>query len=434
MKGLTPKWRDEEDEKKEIQTIKKTKEGKRKHRREQRLTGEDLQKRLRNHFEKTHKTTNWAVIDLEKEDEKRNTKDEQKTVDFDITKRTKPIVVNTGELAKGTIDLSRLKDANIQERTYKPVTSLQFHKNSELLLVSGLDSRFRLFRVDGISNEKLQTVHLPKYPIISCAFSGDTQVVCSGKRSWFFTYDLVSESIEKIPFISGYEHSTLERMIVSPDEKYLCFMTDSGNILVVSNQTKKLIQTLKMNVDFADQKNIYHGVSNGRAGASFFNDSRNLLTVGEGGFVYIWDIRNFSCIHKHSDMGTVVPSSIVGSSSSSYYAVGSNSGIVNLYDASTSVLSESPAPVKSFMNLTTSITAMQFNPDSNILAISSSLRNSQIRFVHIPSLSVFHNWPSQKSPVKMITSLAFSPHGGYFVCGSIKGRVLLYRVNHYEKA
>ena len=46
-------------------------------------------------------------------------------------------------------------------------------------------------------------------------------------------------------------------------------------------------------------------------------------------------------------------------------------------------------------------------------------------------------WPwcaSSRTPLGHVTSLAFSPRGGYAAVGNDKGRVLLYRLNHWPDA
>lgn len=61
----------------------------------------------------------------------------------------------------------------------------------------------------------------------------------------------------------------------------------------------------------------------------------------------------------------------------------SRHGIVNVYgaDAAASFTSDRPKPLKSIGNLTTSITSMKFNPDSQLLGIASNTKKDQMRMV-----------------------------------------------------
>ena len=61
----------------------------------------------------------------------------------------------------------------------------------------------------------------------------------------------------------------------------------------------------------------------------------------------------------------------------------SKSGIVNVYgpDASSWSKSDRPKPLKAIGNLTTSISAVRFNRDSQLLAIASKAQKDQMRLV-----------------------------------------------------
>ena len=56
------------------------------------------------------------------------------------------------------------------------------------------------------------------------------------------------------------------------------------------------------------------------------------------------------------------------------------------------------------------------------------------RVLHVPSMTVFSNWPTSKSPLHYVHSTAYSPNSGYLAIGNARGRVLLYRLHHYNKA
>ena len=56
-----------------------------------------------------------------------------------------------------------------------------------------------------------------------------------------------------------------------------------------------------------------------------------------------------------------------------------------------------------------------------------------LRLVHMPSCTVFSNWPTSKTPLSYVFSLDFSPSGGYLAVGNDKGKVLLYRLKHYSE-
>lgn len=54
--------------------------------------------------------------------------------------------------------------------------------------------------------------------------------------------------------------------------------------------------------------------------------------------------------------------------------------------------------------------------------------------IHMPTLTCYSNWPTQRTPLGYVSSMCFSPHSGMLAMGNDKGRALLYRVNHYPSS
>lgn len=86
------------------------------------------------------------------------------------------------------------------------------------------------------------------------------------------------------------------------------------------------------------------------------------------------------------------------------------------------------------MNLTTRVTTMRFNPSSEILALASRSKADSLKLVHLPSMSVFSNWPTSKTPLGQVAAVDFSRNSEYIAIGNHKGKVLLYSLGHYAKA
>jgi U3 small nucleolar RNA-associated protein 18 len=84
--------------------------------------------------------------------------------------------------------------------------------------------------------------------------------------------------------------------------------------------------------------------------------------------------------------------------------------------------------------LTTRADVVRYNSDGQILAIGSTRTKEALRLVHVASRTVFQNWPSYRTPVQYVSSVDFSPNSGYMAIGNAKGKVLLYRLNHYARA
>lgn len=155
-----------------------------------------------------------------------------------------------------------------------------------------------------------------------------------------------------------------------------------------------------------------------------------MFTAGDDGEVYIWDMNIRSCVHKFRDEGCLNSTSLAASRDGQYLACGSDSGVVNIYD-NQRLDQTQPKPLKAIMNLTTSINNVAFNSTSEILAMSSRARKDLFKMVHLPSLSVFSNWPTSRTSLRYVNAFDFSPNSGYLSIGNDRGKALLYRLNHF---
>jgi len=173
--------------------------------------------------------------------------------------------------------------------------------------------------------------------------------------------------------------------------------------------------------------------------ASYSKDGQNIYSLGDDGEVYIWDVRSNRCIYKHVDDGCIHGTALAVSNDFQYYATGSDSGVVNIYDqkewqrrfqggTSDSLIK----PIKALMQITTPIDTIKFNVDSQLLAIASRRKKDQLRLIHLPSMTSYGNWPTTKTILSYINCVEFSPHGGYITFGNDRGYVALYRISHYH--
>ena len=124
------------------------------------------------------------------------------------------------------------------------------------------------------------------------------------------------------------------------------------------------------------------------------------------------------------------------------------SGILSLYETPTEMNTEEGndgirviKPLKTFKNLVTPVTTIAINNDNSILVYASKKKPTHIRAIHLPSRSVFSNWPARNERLKFVTSVAISGDNRasdrcewdveYLVTGEMSGKVCLYRFNHF---
>lgn len=394
------------------------------------VDGATLVKRLRDKHSAIHGKHSWAELPAAGVGAEGRDPDEER--DEDAVAADAVLKRSGGTFTKGSVEggplpptklnVARVRDANFQDVGECAVNSVEFHRNGQLLLTAGLDKRIRLFQIDGKFNPRVQSVYIPDLPITQAAFTPDgTSVLCAGNRKFFYTYDIAAGKVDKTPWITGRADKSLDKFALSPDGQLTAFAGDGGSTLLVSSQTKQWCGTVQM--------------SQPTVALSFTADSRHLLTAGRDGDVYVWDIRMSNrCVNKFTDDGSVHATALTCSpASASVFASASDTGVVNLCRLSDKA-GQKPALDRALMSLTTPVQTVRFSNDGDILATASKDIKGALRLVHVPTRTVFANWPTANTPLQYVTSVCFSPNSGYFAAGNDKGKVVLYRLLHYTKA
>lgn len=274
--------------------------------------------------------------------------------------------------------------------------------------------------MDGKDNTKLQSIHFEKFEIDRARFTIDgEQLIVGSKRTHgrFFSYDLLAGQSSEILFAKGKESYSLQRFTLSNDGKYIACRGKYGFIHLLKTDTKEYIYDFKANGD------IY--------ALQFSDDSSKLFTHGNDGKVYIWDMKTRRCLHRFVDEGSIAGTALSISPNQRFLATGSDSGVVNIYDFNDACNQAEPKPLKTLMNLITEIDCLKFNHTSELLAMSSSHKNDSLRIVHMPSLSVYSNFPWMGANFRKIQEIDFSQNSGYLTFGNNSGFAHLFRLQHF---
>lgn len=367
---------------------------------------------LNKKFEQIYGKPKWAALD-------KKTEIDSDDSDSEILRHSNhTIVTKSKKLRKGTIELKAVTDINRKTHTEGPyISSIQFHPTSTVSLVAGSSGVLSLFEIDGKENNKLHSLKFQKFPINTARFLKDGTQIIVGSMSFAhcFTYDLISGSTRKVSLPHGI--TNMKRFEVSPDGKYIAICGRLGDIQLLSSVTKEIIHTFKMNKKCN--------------ALAFTPDSQKIISNGECSEMYVWDMRSNMCTHRAIDDGCLSAASIATSSSGQFIATGSKQGVVNIYDTNAVLGSENPQPLKMITNLVTSITSLKFNPTSEILACASSKKKNAFKLVHIPSFTVFANFPTFQTKIWNPLAIDFSPNSGFLGVSNNQGHAYLYRLKHY---
>ena len=179
----------------------------------------------------------------------------------------------------------------------------------------------------------------------------------------------------------------------------------------------------------------------GVADFDWWGDGEGLVIVSKGGEIVEWDGRDRRIVARWIDEGavgiTVIALGGGGSGSNAlgndkWVAVGSASGIVNIYDRrhwGTESVPARPKPVRAFDQLTTPTSCLEFSPDGQLLCMTSRWKRDALRLIHLPSCTVYRNWPTTSTPLGRITAVAWSPTSEMIAVANEQGKIRLWEVH-----
>ena len=369
------------------------------------INAAEYENRLRKQFQKLHPTPRWATATESESDA--------------IFTTTQALVKSNTEINPDRLEIIRLKDANQEAISKAPVQSVKFHPRAPVLFTAGFDKSLRLFQIDGKVNPKLQSIHFKDLTIFNAHFSANgSQVILTGRKPYFYVYDLASGQVDRIFGIRGHKFNlgrsekTFEKALVSPCNKYIAILGQDGYILLLSMQTKQWVKSLKMNGTVSC--------------IAFSPDHTFVYGLGSEGQVYQFNLDTNECTRKFNDHGCVKPTTITVSPDNKWIATGNDTGAVNVYALATALASTDPLPIKTILNLISPITTLLFHPSSQLLVLASREVKDALRIYHVGSQRVVKNWPTDSTPLGYVSDVDISKDGKFIAMGNTKGKVVLY--------
>jgi U3 small nucleolar RNA-associated protein 18 len=431
------------------------------------ISGREYIRRLRRQYEILHPTPAWAEYARKrrKTTKSRDSDDSDSDISMDDgSSNVQPLasLLRSGgqlvniksqsstrrrKLRPEVIDIQRTKD--VAGHGASSVDTLQFHPYYPLLLSAGPSSTVHLHYVSPQPpnpNPLLTSLHMKGTPLHTAAFcctrvgstsseEDPTRIFLAARRRFFHTWSLASGSVSKIsrPMYGDAkaEQRTMENFKISPCGRYMGLVGSArkggGSINVLSADTMQWVCSCRIDS------------GGGVADFAWWRDGNGFAVVGKNGEVSEYDIRGTNVVMRWLDEGAVGTTviSLGGEGGGKlggdrWVAIGSSSGIVNIYDRkdfkeSTST-STRPKAAKSFDQLTTPTSHLVFSTDGQMLVIASRWKRDALRLVHLPSCSVYRNWPTDKTPLGRVTSVAVSPDGMYLAVGNEQGMIKLWEI------
>jgi WD40 repeat protein len=349
-----------------------------------------------------------------------------------------------------TIDIQRTRE--IPDRHAAAVENLSFHPKYPVLLSCSTASVLYLHHIapeaHPTPNPRLTSVQAKQVDVRRAEFlypQGD-RVFFAGRRRFFHHWDLPSGAVRKTTHVQGHrlEHRTMERFRLSPCGRYMGVVSSSrkggGIVNILSTGSMQWLAAARLSSH------------NGIADFAWWSTGDGMTILGKDGQVGEYSVsrRKFLGIWiDEGSVGAIVvalgghqgPASL---GEDRWVAVGSNSGITNIYersqlivpgkgadaDADEVTIKERPEATRSYEQLVTPITSIAFSPDGQLMAFGSQQKKDALKLVHLPSCTVYRNWPTEETPLGRITSIAFGRQSDLLAVGNDAGRIRLWQIRN----
>ena len=443
------------------------------------VTGREYIRRLRRQYERLHPTPEWITYARNKRrtsnGDKHSSSDSDSDISMDDTSSASSVrpladLLRTAgslthadtrstsgkrrKLRPEVIDIHRTKDVTTSSPS--SIDTLQFHPYYPLLLTAGPSSTVSLHHISPQPpnpNPLLTSLHLKKTPLHTAAFctppttdsttnsTDSTQIFLSSRRRYFHIWDLSTGIINKVTRpLQTFKQSqkTTEHFKVSPCGRYIGLISSAkkggGSINILSTSTLQWESSCRIDSQ------------GGIADFDWWTSGDGLAAIGKNGEISEYSISERRTVGRwHDEGGVGVTVLSIGGPDSRWIAIGSSSGIVNIYDRRTPEFakilhpddsmtdgvkqsSARPKPKRTLDQLTAPISQLVFSADGQMLVMASRWKKNALRLVHLQSCTVYRNWPTDKTPLGRVSAVAVSVNGEYLAVGSESGRVGLWEV------
>lgn len=425
------------------------------------VNGREYISRLRDQFERLHPVPDWALPARRPSKRRRRSSqssDSSSSNDMDVDEedlsalplgrllRDVTALDSTRTAAKRmklrpeVIDIQR--DRDIPTVQSGPVTALSFHQEYPILLSSGPSSILYLHHLSSTAhptpNPLLTSVHLKGASVTNCAFQGPAgeKIFFAGPRRHFHTWDLHSGTIQKVTRIYGQQEKqkNFDRFKLSPCGRYMAVVGTTrkggGEINILNAGTTQWLATARIEGR--------HGV----ADFAWWRSGEGFTVVSKTGEVGEYEISSQSFIARWTDHGSMGATVLALGGSHGpkalgrdrWLAIGSESGVVNIYDRTEFVdganirIPRTPKPTKELMQLTTPTSHLEISPDGQCMVMSSQSKKDALRLVHLPSCTVYKNWPTSNTPLGRVTAVAWGKGSDVLAIANDAGKIRLFEV------
>ncbi|KAJ1968410.1 hypothetical protein IWQ62_001263 [Dispira parvispora] len=361
---------------------------------EGKITAEQMQHRLREKHEKVYPVPEWAR-NYESEDEATPAMMEVEDTDDTEVQAVKRDVDRFFRKAQKLTTAVRDRPLNPQvdkllplsQRIMPPASvtwkSSTFHPTVPMLMIMTSHNRIFLYDVGTeINDTPGQAIHLENGDIQAAEFTpSGNEIIVLGERNVFFTVDLLTSEIIRTDLHLASGVTLQPHIAIAPDSERFILTSTDGSLYMVSIVGKTVLYRFK--------------ISTAPISVEWSSNGEYLITLERNNRGSVWHIPSRRCINYFNDVSFISPTVAKLSPDNNYYAVGSESGLVNIYETESLFKTTQPKPIHTMENLVTPISCLAFHHSSKLLLVTSASARRATRLLYLPKMHVMAQWPTQ---------------------------------------
>jgi WD40 repeat protein len=353
------------------------------------------------------------------------------------------------KLRPEVINIQKTRGIPVQHKG--PVNSLSFHPQQPILLSASQASILYLHHIDPAAepdpNPELLTLGVQHVGVRYSEFLGPDgrRIYFAGRRPFLQWYNTEDGKIGKTwhSHMARDEHRTMENFKTSPCGRYVAIESSDrkgvGAVNIFSTEGFSWLASAKLSTVGGLADFVWWSTGNGLSVLAKDGQIGEFSMQSER-FLGIWKDEGGRGVTRIALGGKRGPGEL---GSDRWVAIGSNHGVVNIYERADLFanpdkrwldddhldLKKMAEPARRFLQIKEKITALTFSPDGQLLAFGSREEKDALRLAHLPSYTVYKNWPTDRTPIGRLTKVAFSPQSDLLAVGNDRGKVGLWKIN-----
>ncbi|MES1902860.1 MAG: U3 snoRNP protein [Paramarteilia canceri] len=226
------------------------------------------------------------------------------------------------------------------------------------------------------------------------------------------------EVLRKNTLSNDQRHTEVFKSSISPDGSIICYVLKNGYLNFYCTKSLDLVFKAKTQSKVSD--------------IAFGQQSGLMLTSSlQNDEISVWDLKAQKSLASMNDNTLFSNSCLAISPRERLLAVGSKSGIVNLYSFEDSIESINDNRdlncSKSLKNLTNMSTLCCFSPKTNLFLFASHFGDNSIKLMNCSTKTVYSNFLAHETG--RLTAAAFSSHGKTMCLGLKSGAIKMYSLD-----